>query len=56
MTAATTRVLVPLDGDWQQGDVVKQSIFGMWNYMTLGRDGWRESTDDEIRAYERAKS
>lgn len=49
-----TRVLVPVDGQWQTGDVVKYSLFGMWKYMTLDRDGWRDSTPSEIDAYERA--
>lgn len=48
-----TRVLVPLDGQWQEGDVVGSWAMGMRYFMTLGRDGWRESTPEEIRHYER---
>lgn len=53
-TSAMKRVLVPVDGQWQTGDVVKQSAFGVWFYMTLDRGGWRDSTPSEVAAYEAA--
>ena len=52
--ARSSRVIVPLDGHWQTGDVVRQCMWPGWVHMTLDRDGWRESTPDEIRAYEQA--